>query len=65
VIRRPLDPPLAMPDTVIASRTDSPPELQPLVAAARRIARELRRCQDQGGLNLSRSDIGRTPWSAG
>jgi DNA-binding CsgD family transcriptional regulator len=39
VTHRPLDPPLQMPATVIAWRTDPPDQLRPLVEAAREAAR--------------------------
>jgi DNA-binding transcriptional LysR family regulator len=42
VTRRPLDPPLTMPDTVLAWRNDRPAELQPLISTMRQVARELR-----------------------
>jgi DNA-binding transcriptional LysR family regulator len=43
VARRALDPPLSMPDTVLAWRTDRPPLLQQALGSARDVARELRR----------------------
>jgi DNA-binding transcriptional LysR family regulator len=42
VTRRPLDPPLAMPDTVVAWRNDRPASLQPLIETIRAVAHELR-----------------------
>jgi LysR family transcriptional regulator for metE and metH len=43
VTRRPLDPALLMPDTVVAWRADPPAELRPVIASVRALARELRR----------------------
>jgi len=43
VIGRSLDPPLALPNTVVAWRTNPPCELQPMIAAIRELACELRR----------------------
>jgi DNA-binding transcriptional LysR family regulator len=43
VVRRPLDPPLLMPDTVLAWRAAPPRQLGAVLVAARDIARELRR----------------------
>ena len=59
VTRCPLDPPLAMPDTVVAWRADGPPA--PLLDAARTVARELRRSRDRSDLSPPRSGIGRGP----
>ena len=42
VIRRQLDPPLLMPDTVLAWRATPPRQLGPVLAAARKVARGLR-----------------------
>ena len=42
VIRRALDPPLLMPDTVLAWRATPPRQLRPVLAAARDVARGLR-----------------------
>ena len=42
LIRRPLDPPLAMPDTVLAWRSDAPSAGEPPLASARAVARALR-----------------------
>jgi DNA-binding transcriptional LysR family regulator len=42
VTRRPLEPPLRMPDTVVAWRDDRPPSLQPLISTILRVAQELR-----------------------
>jgi DNA-binding transcriptional LysR family regulator len=42
VIRRPLDPPLAMPDTVVAGPANAPRRLATLLADVRDVARELR-----------------------
>jgi DNA-binding transcriptional LysR family regulator len=46
VTRRPLDPRLAMPDTVVAWRTDDDAPLMPLIAAAGEVAGELRADRD-------------------
>jgi DNA-binding transcriptional LysR family regulator len=42
VIRRALDPPLAMPDTVVAWRADPPRHLTPALDTVRKVAHELR-----------------------
>jgi DNA-binding transcriptional LysR family regulator len=42
VIRRPLDPPIAMPDTVVSWRAKPPRHLQARLATVREVARELR-----------------------
>jgi len=42
VIRRPLDPPLAMPETVVVWRADPPPHLAAALDTVRKVARELR-----------------------
>jgi DNA-binding transcriptional LysR family regulator len=42
VIRRPLGPPVAMPDTVVAWRADAPRHLEPGLATVRAVAKELR-----------------------
>jgi DNA-binding transcriptional LysR family regulator len=48
VIRRPLEPPVAMPDTVVAWRVDGPRHLEAGLATVRAVARELRR-REAGG----------------
>jgi DNA-binding transcriptional LysR family regulator len=42
VVRRPLDPPLVTPDTVVAWRTRPPAQLKALIPMVRELARELR-----------------------
>jgi len=42
VVRRPLDPPLTMPDTVVAWRTHPPAQLRALTDEIRELARVLR-----------------------
>jgi DNA-binding transcriptional LysR family regulator len=42
VVRRPIEPPIAMPDTVVASRADPPDHLRPVLDAVREVARDLR-----------------------
>ncbi|MDX6647141.1 MAG: hypothetical protein QOK40_2868 [Miltoncostaeaceae bacterium] len=42
ILARPLDPSLAMPDTMLAWRADPPPRLRAAITAARTLARELR-----------------------
>jgi DNA-binding transcriptional LysR family regulator len=42
VVRRPLDPPIAMPDVILAWGVNPPGQLQPALAAARQVARQLR-----------------------
>jgi DNA-binding transcriptional LysR family regulator len=45
VIRRPLERPLSMPNTIVAWHAKVPPQLQPLIAAVREIAQQLYRVQ--------------------
>jgi DNA-binding transcriptional LysR family regulator len=42
VVRRPLEPPVALPDTVVAWRTRPPAQLKALIPMVRELARELR-----------------------
>jgi DNA-binding transcriptional LysR family regulator len=42
VVRRPMDPPLVMPDVVVAWRIDPPAHLRPILSTVREVARELR-----------------------
>ena len=51
VVRRPLYPPLRLPDTVLAWSTDAPEELSCIIAAARDAARDMRR-QDPTATDL-------------
>jgi DNA-binding transcriptional LysR family regulator len=41
VVRRPLDPPVSMPHTVVGWRTNPAPQLRPIVALVREVARRL------------------------
>ena len=47
VVHRPLDPPLLMPDTVLAWRANPPRELGAVLAAAREVARGLRQASGE------------------
>ncbi|HEX8075503.1 MAG TPA: LysR substrate-binding domain-containing protein [Thermoleophilaceae bacterium] len=47
VARRPIDPPIAMPDTVLAWRGNAPVHLRQALASIRQVARELRAALDR------------------
>ena len=50
VIRRPLDPPFAMPDTIVAWRKDVMPDSHPVLGLVREIARDLYALDAEGAL---------------
>jgi DNA-binding transcriptional LysR family regulator len=51
VVRRELDPPVSMPDTVVAWRADPPPQLKQVLSTVREVARELRTTTKASGQN--------------
>jgi DNA-binding transcriptional LysR family regulator len=66
VARRPLEPPLRMPETVIAWRSSPPPQLQSRLATAGDIARELRdRDREAADIGEAAPGIGRPRPAAG
>jgi DNA-binding transcriptional LysR family regulator len=55
VARRPIDPPVTMPDAVVAWREDAPVYLRPVLASIREVARALR--SDPGSISGATADL--------
>ncbi len=53
VVRLALDPPLSMPDRLVAWRKDAPSESQPTLNAVREVVRDLRQRSSRSSANLA------------